>query len=625
MAVNKGLVAPSKALSPAGKAIAKAGVTTGLGNGVTTPAAAVAGLSAASPVGGKLAGTALTAGRWGPRLLGTEASRHAGMNTLAGATAGGLGGMGTGDDLGVVNGAAVGAVAGRFGAKLAPASTRTNAMFGSNKYLAPGLLAGGAAGAATGSVVPGGLLAGTAKAGRDVLGGTLAEAVEKLAHRAADLRTRPVTYAEKTATSASDVLSSLGGSLKDNPTLGHALLGGGLGAAAGAGATAFGNRGKEDYERRGLLGGALTGGLAGAGIGAGVGLARQGLAGLGADKPPAAPGLPHGEYTDPTTGKRMMVPAETLEANPGLRDQIHKLRSSAPGMQTVNAVGGTIWNTARRAASPLMAFGKSDSGADPGANMPVSSSVLPAMLAGDVALNSQSLRLGDRLGWGAIDPRNSRNVNHLRRGLQEAAAAPGKFFGEHATDLEARSGLLARLKQRGGKALDALAAKPGRGFSGSTTKDVETQVPGQMQKSTKEIRDASGNVVGQESHESPGPATTKKTQVKSKTSLTPAEVGDMRDLGARTLAGEAGKNKALGEGVSSEARVHRSLGGIFGKGKDTLKQTSPLGWKRLGMRVPAYAAIPAAEAAAGSLMDERSRDQQMHELAAKFARPVPGQ
>ena len=65
---------------------------------------------------------------------------------------------------------------------------------------------------------------------------TLKEAIDAIAARAAERRTRPATYREKVALEASNVLSAVGDYVKNNDTARGALLGAGTGALAGTGA-----------------------------------------------------------------------------------------------------------------------------------------------------------------------------------------------------------------------------------------------------------------------------------------------------------------------------------------------------------------------------------------------------
>lgn len=155
--------------------------------------------------------------------------------------------------------------------------------------------------------------------------GTLAEAAELIAGRAAYRRAVPQTYAEKRAAGAADYLSSLGDYLKQNPALGHALVGSAAGAGLGGVGTALGNLRREPEERRSVLGSMLSGGLAGAGIGAGVGLARQGLEGIRANRPaPPSPEVFEHE------GRRFQIDPKILEKYPDLRARVEALTAPPP-------------------------------------------------------------------------------------------------------------------------------------------------------------------------------------------------------------------------------------------------------------------------------------------------------
>ncbi len=454
----------------------------------------------------------------------------------------------------------------------------------------------------------------------DLIAGSLVDAMEALAKLAADRRTRPSTYAEKQAAGMSDVLSSLGGRLQQNPTAGGALLGGGLGAGVGALSTAFGNRGKEDYERKSLLGGALGGGLAGAGLGAGAGLAYTGAKAMGQNQGVGTGDASPLTYTDPGTGKQMQIDPGALKANPQLNDHIRQLKQQAPPEKALASVGGNLWNFGRRAMTlPTLGLShllpKSEQG-DVAGNLPVSSTVLPGMAMADYALNSQGARLGERIGWGAVRPRMSRNVDGLRRGLM------GAVEGSKATYTDAQKELMKRLTGTGGNRLETLAGKPGRSFTGNVEVDG-------VEHGTKPV---TKQLTTFDSHGNPSnhPITEdvpfeKKVKVPEKTTLTGDQLGNIREEGARTIAGEAGKNKFRGEAVSSEPRIHRTIGGIFGKGRDVNVPTHPLRGMRLGKRMLAYGAVPLGELAAGTMYDEHSRESQLKALMAQHAKPVPGQ
>lgn len=173
----------------------------------------------------------------------------------------------------------------------------------------------------------------------ELLNGTLADAVEKLAQLAAFHRTGPV---EKTA--APEWLTALGETVKSSPGLSHALVGGGLGAAALGANTALNNRGQDPSRKRSVLGSMFAGGLAGAGAGAGVGLARQGLSSL---KNPGGgitgtDALKPGQFDDPATGKRMTIDPKALKDNPELASQVKSLTTPSVQSQVAGGVGSVL-------------------------------------------------------------------------------------------------------------------------------------------------------------------------------------------------------------------------------------------------------------------------------------------
>lgn len=107
------------------------------------------------------------------------------------------------------------------------------------------------------------------------------EAMDLLAERYVERRSRPATYLEKRAFSGSDILSSIG----QNPALSHALIGAGVGAGVGGLSSAYGNKDKPPEERSSLLRAMLMGGLTGGAVGGGVGAARQFAGNVGEHKP----------------------------------------------------------------------------------------------------------------------------------------------------------------------------------------------------------------------------------------------------------------------------------------------------------------------------------------------------
>ncbi len=157
--------------------------------------------------------------------------------------------------------------------------------------------------------------------------GTLEQAVESLAVLAAHCRTAPLTYVEKQAIAASDMLGAVG-RYASTPG-GAAAIGGGVGALAGGVGAAFGNRGKPEGQKRSILGTALTGGLAGAAIGGGAGAAAKGYQGLKTEGP-----VTGGDIEVPGTG--MKLDPKALRTMPGLQKRLQELGTpSIPEMITL--------------------------------------------------------------------------------------------------------------------------------------------------------------------------------------------------------------------------------------------------------------------------------------------------
>ena len=232
----------------------------------------------------------------------------------------------------------------------------------------------------------------------ELINGTAQDAIEKLAALAAARRTSP--FAVKAA-GVGDFLSSLGEKVQGNPALGHALLGGGLGAAAMGVNTAFNNRGKDEAQKRSVLGSVLTGGLAGAGIGAGVGAARQGLDNLkngpGANSL-GSDALKPGQFIDPATGGKMVIDPKALKENPELHKQVKSL--TTPTMQTTLAGG----------------FGSFLQGVKD--RTPTSASILPWVAGADAALHAPGFGLA-RIDAGRVGGRVGTDL--LQRGVRELA------------------------------------------------------------------------------------------------------------------------------------------------------------------------------------------------------------
>lgn len=285
----------------------------------------------------------------------------------------------------------------------------------------------------------------------ELLNGTLADAAEALAKFAADRRTRIPNPGEKRA-ALGDYLTSLGSSIKENPMLGHTLIGSGIGAGIGGISSAMGNRGKDPSERRSVLGGALTGALAGGGLGAGTGLARKSYADMQAGKS-SPEHLGAGEFTDPATGVKMRIDPQALKNDPTLNAKVRQLMT--PSMQARISGGlSSAWDTAKE-------------------EIPVMSRVLPAVGAADLALHAPWL------GRARVNPNNAGGYwgqEFLRDGLPSLKekvhesvykALEGKAV-PNGTDIKTYVGAKdkAPLRQRLSTALghDPAKAKPTDGF-----------------------------------------------------------------------------------------------------------------------------------------------------------------
>jgi hypothetical protein len=301
----------------------------------------------------------------------------------------------------------------------------------------------------------------------NIIDGTIEEAVEALAKRAADLRGRTLTYPEKQARSLSDVLTSVGQYAKDNPLMAQTLGGGALGAGVGTLGTALGNRGKDKDRRQGLLGGALTGALAGGALGGGVGLARKGLQGMSPD-PSEGEALKPGQFLG-EGGRKMRIDPEVLRRHPELVGKVRDLTSQGPTDWSASKVFGTLQNVAHRA----LPFGlgrlisNDPDSPDPTKLAPWASSAVPNVALADLALHSKKLHLGDRFGrfgWGMIDPQSSRNVADFRHAVGEAVKKPdeaaGLGFGQQPAKGEPPNyehGALSEMQRNRGDLLERMA------------------------------------------------------------------------------------------------------------------------------------------------------------------------
>jgi hypothetical protein len=442
-----------------------------------------------------------------------------------------------------------------------------------------------------------------------------------LAGRAVALRSVPPTYAEKVAFKASDVLTSLGGAVRDNPTLAGALLGGGTGALAGGVGTALGNRGRDDKDRKSVFDSALTGGLAGAGLGGGLGAAAKAYGdsgkgqGLG-----TGDSLPPGQYTDPATGKRMQIDSDTLRKNPALLDKVRDLSKPQPLYESAPQ---KAWELAKNVFSDTY-----------------SGKVVPGIAAADFAIHNQKLNTGDwhplkpvgkplewlggklnspklqgagtwlsdRRGVGMINEMNSRIPEHTRLGFEKIIQ--DKNVGEMFTP-EKRQ--LAQDVIRNPEKLRQMA------------KDVKNR-DGGYQGRVRVMKPQADVIVDATTTDHTGkvPQTTRQVPLKQpdkavlrKTEFTPEEVRLAVREGAKASAGLAAGNKALGEAHN----VPRIFKGPLG---DRELPHSPWSRWRGARRLGAYAAVPFVEYGYRNWQADQARQKELNQIASQFARPVEG-
>lgn len=205
----------------------------------------------------------------------------------------------------------------------------------------------------------------------DLADGTLEEAIEKLAELAVDRRHfgQPLVK----LAFGSEWLSSIGTKLNENPHLRNALIGGGVGALATGGATAFRNAGKDPSERKSILGSALTGGLAGAATGGGLSAAYDAYKQIGTPAP-SDPNI--SPMTFEHHGKKYTLTPEMLRNNPDLAAQVTSTQQQTPSQKAVDVGLGGLGAVYSAAPYTLPAVG--------------------SMMGLDALMESQGLAMGDR-------------------------------------------------------------------------------------------------------------------------------------------------------------------------------------------------------------------------------------
>ena len=489
----------------------------------------------------------------------------------------------------------------------------------------------------------------------------LVEAVEALAKRASDLRSRPRTFHEKQAVSVSDVLTSIGDQVKNNPAFQHALLGTALGAGVSGVSTMLGNARKEEKDRRNVLQSMITGGLAGGAIGGGIGLTRHMMKG-------EPQGLAHGDalkpgmFQDPTTGKIMKIDPQVLKQNPELAGRVREL--SQP-MDPINRGIMDVTNKAVSLGTRIVPglnwltgkIGLTDKGEWLDKNLPITSNVLPPLAAADLAANTPNLRLGDKnwlyypaegaarvaglfgqrgravgdwirdkaqFSYGYINPRNSRNVEHLSEGIDAQLGERNLPQGKRDA-LEQLKGNRSRMEEiardsrwRG----ERTSGTPGASFVGTTIKETpyqeqmlngepDTSVPPGKRRFNEDVFDNSipPKVIGRrEKLVDVDPIKTREAAP-----LSPEDIRQVMAAGAKARAERLNKSHGLSH---SDPRVFRNM-----RGKD-IEVGSMFRGRRGAGRALLYLGAPLAEYAAWQGLAQSSRENDLRELMKRYAKEV---
>lgn len=432
----------------------------------------------------------------------------------------------------------------------------------------------------------------------ELLNGTMADAVEKLAELAAYHRTGPVVK-----TAAPEWLTSLGETVKANPGLSHALVGGGLGAAALGANTALNNRGQDPAKKKSVLGSMFAGGLAGAGAGAGVGLARQGLSDL---KNPGGgisgtDALKPGQFTDPATGQRMAIDPKALKDHPELHAQVKQLTTPSLQSQVAGGIGGVLQGIKDKT--------------------PTTAPWVGAAMAGDALLHNPLFGLsrirpqqaGGQIGKELFQQgiEGDKNLSDaLRKGINvtpSTGPAPTSGTDTHVqlNDKVNPSGWLRRnwegLK---GKLPGFTANQPtlgdtlgGRGGSVDGARPVATISYTPEVKGEKMIKDPTTGEYHKTEDHGHGPRTSK--------TIREADVAQAKFRGYK--ADDAYKDRQL----------YRTLGRTYAGAKSLPAA--------LGVRALAYGAPLGAEYVYRGLQEDEQNKQTMRDIMARYAKPVPTQ
>jgi hypothetical protein len=399
--------------------------------------------------------------------------------------------------------------------------------------------------------------------------GTLKQAVDYLAERAATVRTEGHTWTEKQALGGSDILTGLGDLAKD-PIVSKALIGGGIGGLAGGASHYFGG-GEADpkNKRRGVLSSALTGALAGGALGGGIGAAQKYWPSEAA--PPAYKG---GKILDKGTVSpdNVKIDPEFLKANPDFAAKVEA--AGAPSFRErayhgLKGVGNVV------ADNPLLA------GVAGGAGL---------MDLGTAYRNAAGL---------------SRNPAHFLEGLKEHIKNPTLFKGREA--------LLSSLAE--GSAADRAAAinkaNPGlfKGFTGLG--GLKERLSGLLSRGGSLNPDAPVHTFTPPAGSTAHPIDALRAKLGPTATITPAETAALDALKARhpgpSAAAAAAQNLTREEARHISQTGFRALRekGLANKGLSTVG--------RLGLYgVPL--AVGAADYFGGGATETKNRAQSMAEM-----------
>lgn len=386
-----------------------------------------------------------------------------------------------------------------------------------------------------------------------------------------------------------DILGLMG----QNPGLTASLAGGLGGAGLGALATSSANRRRPEADRRSLWRGALMGGLTGAAIGGGGAALRAGLSGRGQSgtvRAPAGPPVPV-RMSDGTTRHFTISPNAVREA-PELYQRLRD--SSQPSV--LETVAGGAGSVASR--------------------VPWLSYVGGAGLIADRMLDSTRMRLGNLGLPGMVSPEHIKNPEAFRAGIQP--------FIDTLDEADPKRALLRKLVNGGRRsqgALDILARSRGtRGMSGGVwqTRSVQgpltTVVEYPVNRPGPDGQAGEPVGPGQQRTVTPPP---RNERIWSRARISPEDVQRINRLGAESWAQtEAGNAYYEGARPNSRPRFRRSL--IPGL-RDTHHPTGTFGRGRLGGRLGAFVAMPAALGLLGHLnSSSNSRSQEVQQVLTRL-------